>query len=44
MPYQKEYNQGSLATNPHECPFPLTQLGRRCAWMAGFNDARSWAA
>jgi len=31
---------GSRANYPADCPFPQTDLFRRCAWLAGYYDAR----
>lgn len=39
--YVAEYRLGVLAADGDRCPYPVTQIGRRCAWLAGYHDARS---
>jgi len=39
--YAAEYKLGALAADGEPCPFPIWQLGRRCAWFAGYWDART---
>ena len=38
--YADEYRMGAYAADGEACPFPIWQLGRRCAWFGGYNDAR----
>lgn len=38
--YAAEYKQGALAADDDPCPYPIWQLGRRCAWLGGYWDAR----
>jgi ribosome modulation factor len=44
LKYQKEYDEGRIAylwdDLDTECPYPMTQLGRRCAWLGGWYDAQ----
>lgn len=40
MKYLAEYHRGALAEDGAPCPYPIWQLGRRCAWFAGYHDAR----
>lgn len=40
MVYAAEYFMGKCAEDGAPCPYPIWQLGRRCAWMAGYHDAR----
>lgn len=44
LKYQKEYDEGRIAylwdDLDTECPYPMTQLGRRCAWLGGWWDAQ----
>lgn len=42
MGYKTEYHQGLIASSEDRCPYPVSLLGRRCAWFAGYNDARAW--
>lgn len=35
-----EYRKGAFAADNDQCPYPIWQLGRRCAWFAGYWDAR----
>ena len=38
-PYRRCYEQGFLAARKEEVnPYPVSKLGKRCAWFAGFND------
>jgi len=40
-PYRKCYEQGFLAIRSRVekiNPYPVSELGKRCAWFAGFND------
>lgn len=39
--YAAEYSLGAYAADDEPCPYPLSQIGRRCAWLAGYHDARS---
>lgn len=39
--YVAEYRLGTMATGNAQCPYPVSQIGRRCAWLAGYHDARS---
>lgn len=38
--YAAEYRMGAYAADDDRCPYPIWQLGRRCAWLAGYHDAR----
>lgn len=38
--YAAEYRKGAFAADNDQCPYPIWQLGRRCAWFAGYWDAR----
>ena len=38
QPYRKCYEQGFLANETAINPYPASELGKRCAWFAGFND------
>lgn len=40
MKYHEAYRQGIKAYRGEPCPYPEWLLGKRCAWLAGFNDAR----
>ena len=38
-PYKRCYEQGYLAAGTERVnPYPVSELGKRCAWQAGFND------
>lgn len=39
-PYYSEWLKGTLAADGDACPYPITQIGRRCAWLAGYHDTR----
>lgn len=39
-PYYREWRKGTQAADGEPCPYPIWQLGRRCAWLAGYHDAR----
>lgn len=39
-PYYSEWLRGTLAEDGAPCPYPIWQLGRRCAWLAGYHDTR----
>lgn len=41
MKYALQYQMGKAASDDARCPYPIEQIGKRCAWLAGFNDARS---
>ncbi len=41
QPYKKCYEQGFLANRESINPNPVSELGKRCAWFAGFNDSRA---
>ena len=44
MKYAHEYAMGKRAADESSCPFPASQIGKRCAWLAGFYDSRAtWA-
>lgn len=38
--YWHEQQQGALALSEDECPYHVHagEIGRRCAWLAGFRD------
>lgn len=40
---KKVYDAGKLAKNcgliKEDCPYGLSELRKRCAWLAGWNDA-----
>lgn len=38
--YIHEYRLGAMARDDDRCPYPISQIGRRCAWLAGYHDAR----
>ena len=38
--YVAEYEMGAYAPDGARCPYPVSQIGRRCAWLAGYWDAR----
>lgn len=40
MKYRAEYILGALAHDEEQCPYPIYELGKRCAWLGGFWDAR----
>ena len=37
-PYQKCYNDGRKGKSENDCPYLENEIGKRCAWLAGFND------
>lgn len=39
--YWREEREGSLATTEAQCPYTSDEIGKRCAWLAGFRD-RKW--
>ena len=41
--YWREQREGSIATAEAQCPYPSDEIGKRCAWLAGFRD-RKWHA
>ncbi|SNS16737.1 hypothetical protein [Pseudomonas segetis] len=49
--YLSQQREGERALSEAECPYHASagELGKRCAWLAGFRDkhperARPWAA
>lgn len=38
--YWHEQQQGAMALSEDECPYHVHagEIGRRCAWLAGFRD------
>lgn len=43
MKYLAKYKQGALATYADRCPYSISEIGKRCAWMGGFYDSHRWA-
>ena len=41
MKYTQQYQEGKAALDDARCPYPIEQIGKRCAWLAGYHDARS---
>jgi len=37
-PYRECYEQGYNAKKNTNNPYPISEIGKRCAWYAGFND------
>jgi hypothetical protein len=37
-PYRRCYEQGFRAKKEDINPYPSSELGKRCAWFAGYND------
>jgi len=37
-PYRECYERGYNAKISTSCPHPVSEIGKRCAWLAGFND------
>lgn len=37
-PYRACYMNGYKAQKETKCPHPATEIGKRCAWLAGYND------
>jgi ribosome modulation factor len=36
--YHWQERMGASALHESECPYPPSQIGPRCAWLAGFRD------
>jgi ribosome modulation factor len=36
--YRKEEIEGAHAGKDARCPYGITDIGRRCAWLAGWHD------
>ena len=36
--FNKCYEQGRKAESSQDNPYPVSEIGKRCAWFAGFND------
>lgn len=37
--YWQEQQAGARARSEQECPYRAGEIGKRCAWLAGFRDA-----
>lgn len=37
--YLRAQHEGAAAATGTRCPYPASDLGRRCAWLAGYWDA-----
>jgi len=37
--YAKQELEGRMAARNDDCPNGIRQIGKRCAWLAGFRDA-----
>lgn len=37
--YYPQYLEGRNGASKEHCPYTIVQIGARCAWIAGFNDA-----
>lgn len=40
MKYHEAYREGAKAWRNEPCPYPEWKLGQRCAWLAGYREAR----
>lgn len=38
--YWREEAQGARAKSERDCPYGVAEIGKRCAWLAGYRDAR----
>ena len=38
--YMRAQLEGEMAQDGAECPYSRIDIGRYCAWMAGYHDAR----
>lgn len=36
--YWMQEQLGAAALSEAECPYHVSQIGKRCAWLAGFRD------
>lgn len=41
--YWREAEQGARAKSERDCPYGVAEIGKRCAWLAGYRDARQAA-
>lgn len=41
MKHRKAYREGLQAYDGEPCPYPEWMLGQRCAWLAGYHEARN---
>lgn len=37
--YAAQELEGSMARKHDDCPYGVNEIGKRCAWLAGFRDA-----
>jgi ribosome modulation factor len=37
--YYRQEEEGRNAGKNDDCPYGIHQIGKRCAWLAGFRDA-----
>ena len=37
--YYRQEKEGRNAGKNDDCPYGIHQIGKRCAWLAGFRDA-----
>lgn len=42
--YDRQVAEGKAAKPGTQCPFLNSELGARCAWLAGHYDAHGYAA
>lgn len=41
--YWAEEQRGRRALDDAVCPYNLWEIGKRCAWLAGYHDSRPGA-
>ena len=38
MRYERQLSEGRHARPGERCPYGIAELGKRCAWLAGYHD------